>query len=250
MKRLFPCLTLAALMLSPACFADDPLPSAETILDHYVEVTGGKAAYEKRTSEMVTGVMEFPAQGLKGTLTRYAAAPDHEYSSIDLAGVGKIEEGVEKGVAWEKSAIMGSRIKSGIEKMQAVREATLNEPIIWRKLYTKVETTGIESLDGEDCYKVVVTPEGEKPETRYYSKKSGLLLKTQETIVSQMGEIEAEGWVSEYKEFGGVLEPTKLRQKAAGQEFVVSIQSVKVNPEIPPDQFKLPAEVQALVDKK
>ena len=34
---------------APSVFAqDEPLPKAETILDRYVEVTGGKAAYEKR----------------------------------------------------------------------------------------------------------------------------------------------------------------------------------------------------------
>ena len=54
----------------------------------------------------------------------------------------------------------------------------LNEPILWRTLYAKVETAGMEPQDGEDCYKVVLTPEGEKPETMYFSKKSGLLIKT------------------------------------------------------------------------
>ena len=44
--------------------ADDPLPKAETLIDHYVEVTGGRAAYEKRTSETATGTVEFAAQGL------------------------------------------------------------------------------------------------------------------------------------------------------------------------------------------
>ena len=42
------------------------LPKGETLLDKYIEVTGGKAAYAKIHSEMMTGTMEFPAMGLKG----------------------------------------------------------------------------------------------------------------------------------------------------------------------------------------
>ena len=55
--------------------ADDTLPKAETILDRYIEVTGGKAAYEKRKTEIATGTFEMAAMGVKGTITHYAASP-------------------------------------------------------------------------------------------------------------------------------------------------------------------------------
>ena len=32
-------------------YGADPLPSAESVLDRYVQVTGGKQAYQKRKSE-------------------------------------------------------------------------------------------------------------------------------------------------------------------------------------------------------
>src|SRR5437763_6729311 len=102
-----------------ACFggltafaADDALPKAETILDRFIEVTGGKAAYQKRKTEIANGTLEFTAQGLKGTLTRYSADPDKSYSALDIEGVGKIEMGSGGGIAWEKSAILGPRLKS------------------------------------------------------------------------------------------------------------------------------------------
>ncbi len=76
---------------------DEPLPKAETILDRYVEVTGGKAAYDKRTNEVATGTLEFKAQGLKGSVTRYSAVPAEEYLVMEIDGVGKIESGMDKG---------------------------------------------------------------------------------------------------------------------------------------------------------
>jgi len=54
-------------------FAADPLPSAESVLDRYVQVTGGKQAYAKRKSEIAHGTLVYTALGIKGTITRYAA---------------------------------------------------------------------------------------------------------------------------------------------------------------------------------
>jgi hypothetical protein len=232
-----------------ACAADEPLPKAETILDRHVEVTGGKAAYQKRKSEITTGTLEFTAQGLKGTLTRYASDPDKTYSELEIDGIGKVETGVADGTAWEKSALLGPRVKTGEERTQSLREATFNAPLQWRKMFPKVETAGIETIGGESCYKVVLTPAAGNPETMYFQKKSGLLVKTTMIAVNQMGEIPVESSVSDYKNFDGLLVPAKVTQKAGGQEFTITIQSVKTNVDFPADRFEPPAEIKALLNK-
>jgi hypothetical protein len=229
--------------------AADDLPKPETILDRYIEVTGGKAAYQKRKTETATGAIEVGALGLKGTLTRYQADPDKSYTAMDITGAGKIEAGTANGLAWEMSAILGPRVKSGEEKAQALREGAFNGALNWRKLYPKVETVGVETLEGEECYKVVLTPAEGKPETRYFQKKSGFAVKMTTVAVSQMGEIPVEVTMSDYKDFGGILIPAKVIQKAAGQEYTITVQTVKVNEEIPASRFEPPAEVKAKLDK-
>ena len=62
-----------------------------------------------------------------------------------------------------------------------------------------------------------------------------------------MGDIPVETTMSEYKEFGGVLSPTKIVQKAAGQEIAITVDSMEVNVDIPDERFDLPEAVQALV---
>jgi hypothetical protein len=228
---------------------DEPLPKAETILDRFVEVTGGKVAYEKRKNEVATGTLEFKAQGLKGSVTRYTAEPAEEYFVMELDGVGKIESGIDKGVVWEKNLMLGPRIKSGTEKAQALREGTFNASLHWREFYPKVETTGIEIIDGELCYKVVLTPTEGNPETTYYQKKSGLAVKTTTVAASPMGDMPLEAISADYKNFGGVTMATKMTQKVAGQEFIITIQDVKINQTLPPDRFDPPAEIKALLSK-
>ena len=54
----------AAMALSVTlALAADELPKAETILDKYVEATGGKAAYQKHHSEISKGTLEAVGPG-------------------------------------------------------------------------------------------------------------------------------------------------------------------------------------------
>lgn len=232
-----------------AGFAADPLPSAESILDRYVQVTGGKQAYEKRKTEIAHGTVDFPALGIKGSMTRYAAQPDKYYYTVEIAAIGKMETGVNGAVAWENSAILGPRVKGGVERAEAIREGNMNATVNWRKLYPKVENAGIELIDGEECYKVIMTPDEGKPVIGYYQKKSGLQVKLSTVASTQMGDIPVEMIASDYKNFGGILEPAKVTQKAGPQEFTMTLDRVEVNPAIPPETFALPTEVRAIVDK-
>jgi hypothetical protein len=229
--------------------ADEELPKAESIMDRYVEVTGGKALYEKRHSEEMIIEMEFVGKGIKGTLTRYSDSSNNAYSTGQIEGVGKLEEGVYNGQAWENSAMMGPRLKSGAENADAVRESMFNSSLNWRKLY-KAEVVGLEKANGEDCYKVILNPIGEgKPQTMYMSKKTGYMVKTQRTAISAMGEIAIEATASDYKPFGGILYPAKITQTVMGNEISLTMVSLKANEEIPKERFQPPAEIRKLMVK-
>ncbi len=225
------------------------LPSAESILDRYVQVTGGKAAYEAHKTEILKGTIAFPEQGLRGSLTRYAMAPDTEYSVLEIDAIGKFESGVIRGYAWEKSVILGPRIKSDEEARQAMREAVFNEPIAWRRLYAKVVTTGVQTIDGDECYEVVLSPAEGAPEHQFYSKKSGLLVRTTMVASSPMGEVPIEVNMAAYKDFGGVLSPTQSKQKAGEQEQTIAVDSISVNEPIPAAFFEPPEDVAAMIRK-
>ena len=192
--------------LGSAILYAQALPDAATILDRYVEVTGGHAAYEMHRTEILTGVIEFPAQGLKGKLARYVA-PDQEYSSVDLEGIGSIEAGISGGVAWEKSVLLGPRIKEGEEKDQAIRDAYFDAPIYWRQIYSKASTAGIKNINGEDCYEVVLTPATGKPERQFYSQKTGLLVRTTAVAAQPDGRCRRGSGRHRLQKFRGRLDP-------------------------------------------
>ncbi len=237
--------TLLTVLCAATWASAADLPSAESLLDRFVEATGGKQAYAGHQTEVARGTVEMAAMGIKGTLVRYAAEPDHYLVVMEIPGIGRVLSGVKDGVAWELTDLMGARVKSGVERAEALREARFNSYAVWRDLYLKVETTGEEAVDGEDCYKVVMTPAEGSAETVYLSKATGLGVKLTLTASTQMGDLPAEMRFGDYKRFGGVLMPTRLTERSAGQEIVFVLESVEVNAAIPATQFDLPPEVTA-----
>lgn len=241
-------LALALLVTSSPFFAQD-LPKADTILDRFVEVVGGKSTFEKHHNEVMHGTMDLTGRGVKGTLTVYQQEPDQIRATIDLEGIGKIDSGTSGDIAWENSAMQGPRIKKGVEKSDAFRDATFNAVLKWRDLYANAETTGEENVNGHECYKVVLTPREGNPTTHFYDKKSGLMIKTATTRSTQMGDITAEVFADDYRKEGDILTAHKLTNKFAGQEFQIAVQSVEYNVEIPKDRFDMPDEIKALAKK-
>ena len=240
---------LVAAIALPRLVAAD-LPKAETILDKYIEATGGKAAYQKLHTQMQSGTFEMSAAGIKGAVTMYRAEPDLAYTEIVLEGIGKIADGFDGKVAWSNSAMQGPHVKDGAERAQALQTSRFNGELHWRETYKTAETTGIEAVDGKDCYKVVLTPAEGSPVTHYYDKETGLLAKMSLISQTPMGEVPSDSFATDYRKEGDILMPHKVRQSVAGQEFTITIETVKLNPEIPKDRFDLPDEIKALVNKK
>ena len=217
------------------------LPSAESILDRYVEVTGGAAAYKSRTSEVVTGTFTIVAAGLTGQLQAFVK-PGLHHLIVELPGVGRIESGVKDGVAWASDPFAGPRIGEGFQAELAIASARPGSAAFWREVYPKVEVTGTEDVNGESAYRVVQTLTKGGTLTGFYGVDSGLLLKLGITA-----EVPVEQFLEEYKEVEGILTPTRMVQMAAGQRIVMTFTSFEANVEIPDERFDPPASVQALL---
>jgi len=225
------------------------LPKAETILDKYIEVTGGKTVYSKMHSQVIAGTMEFPAMGLKGKLIIYSAEPDKQYLEVNFEGVGKMQEGSSGDIAWANSAMQGPRIKEGGEKTESLMRAKFNAELNWRDMYKTVETLALETVDGKQCYKVVATPKSGNPKTLWYDKDSNLTVKVSAVTETPQGDIQSDTSVSDYRKEGDLLVPHKMMIKAGPMEIAMTVDSVQVNPEIPKNTFEIPDEVKALLKK-
>ena len=225
-------------------------PSAEKILDKFVEATGGLAAYDKLQSSISKGALEIPAAGITVDLTVYSARPNKMCTIAESPAIGKNERGTDGTIFWEKSTMQGARVLEGEELAEALREAAFEGLVYWRGQYDSVAVSGVDTVAGSPCYKVVMKAKGGKPRTLSFDQKSGLLVRTQTTVPTQMGEIPVESFPGDYRKVGDVLQAYKSTVKVMGQERIMTMTSVEYNAAIPDSVFAVPADVQALLQKK
>ena len=222
------------------------LPDAAAVLQHYVDATGGKAAYEAIHTETATGAFSIAAAGIDGTIKEYSAAPARAYAVMEIPGVGKMEAGTDGKIAWENSALIGARLLSGDEASTAFRKAATDLMTNWKKYYKSAEVSGVETVDGKTCYKLTMTPLQGAVETDYYDKDSGFLVKSTATYDTPMGPVPTETILSDYKKQGDLTLPFHIQQKMAGQQFDIKLEKVELNADVPDSRFEPPAEVRAL----
>jgi outer membrane lipoprotein-sorting protein len=233
--------------------AEDELPKGATLIDQYVKATGGKAAYDKVTNRVTKAKMEIARQGIKLSVTIYAARPNKVYTILESDAVGKVEEGCDGTNVWANSDIKGPEVREGKVRSSGLRTATFERFVYWRSVYGKAECTGVATVEDKPCYKVVLTPKEAKSEdllTVYIDKESNLVRKVETKVVTAAGTIPVEAYLSDYKKVDAILVPHKWVTKLLGQERVMTIESMKQNVKLPADRFDPPADVKELLKKK
>jgi hypothetical protein len=235
---------LTGLICVPLLFAADG-PTGEKILQLSLERSGGAAAFAKLKSAVMTGTVEMAGHNITGPISLYQQN-GKSYTAIELPGIGKVEEGFDGDVAWESNALQGARIKGGEERAAAARASRISMLDSWRDIYTAATNVGSEDVAGKPAWKVEMTPKEGKPETLYFDKASGLLVRSTQTLATAMGEIPVESELSDYRTVDGVKTPFTMTQKAMSQVMVMHFEKVTYNADIPADRFALPASVKAL----
>ncbi|MCX5752079.1 MAG: hypothetical protein NTW97_00375 [Candidatus Krumholzibacteria bacterium] len=225
------------------------VPSAEKILDRYVEATGGIKAYDKLQNSVVKGTLEIPAAGITLDVTVYSARPGKVYSKAESPAIGSFESGTDGTICWENSVMQGARILEGTELADKLRESRFESMAYWRGLYDTVRVTGVDTIAGSPCDKVELKTKDSKPRTYFFDQKSGLLAKTVSIVPTQMGDIAVEAFPSDYRKVGDILVSHKTSMKLMSQDRIMTITSVAYNAAIADSVFAVPAAIQELLKK-
>jgi hypothetical protein len=225
-------------------------PDAAAILDRYVEVTGGTAAYagiQNRVSEVrvVHLGMDFEDRAVT-----HEARPDKTRSFSKSEAFGTTQSGIDGELVWFVSENTGPVVEEGEARAAAIAAAAFDRSAQWRKHYTAAEYVGEEKVSGKSCHKIVLTPHIGRPETRFYDKESGLLVKIAETRLTSVGmrpSIPIEILIEDYRPVDGLLIAQRVTKAVdmcgSRHETTYVTESIKHNVELPSDHFDPPAEV-------
>lgn len=241
MKKLVLLFVFSLLAIAPAT-AQEKLPTADQILDKYVQAIGGKAAHEKLTTRVAKGTFEIPAMGAGGALEIYAKAPNKAYLMITIEGFGVVQQGYTGTMGWEDNPQTGMRELSGAEASAAKLDSVFHRDVKLKELYPKMEVKGKEKVGASDTYVVVGTPTEGPATTFYFDAQSGLLLRADTVRETQQGTMAVREYFEDYKEMDGIKAPSTIKQESDAISFVLRLTEIKHNVPIEDTKFNKPAK--------
>ncbi|HJQ70398.1 MAG TPA: hypothetical protein VKA70_15580 [Blastocatellia bacterium] len=242
MKRIMTVILLS-LGLAVASYAQEAkpkpaegLPTADQIIEKYVQAMGGKAAMEKLNSRVTKGSFDIPAMGAGGTLEIYEKAPNKTIAIITIPGFGVIREAYDGKVAWSEDPATGMREKSGIELADARLEAEFHRATKLKQLFPTMTVKGKEKVGEKEAYVIEAKPAEGSAEKWYFDTQSGLLIRQDAERETPQGKMPVEVYLDDYKEVDGVKIPHSLRQTTP--MYTINIKSEEVKHNVPVDDAK------------
>lgn len=234
--------------------AQEISPRAAEVMDKYVEATGGAEAYAAVQRRVIRGKLEMPSRGITGSMVTYFQHPGKFYSEITTSA-GTHRRGCNGRTAWTIEPNNEPRILTGLAKVLAIRDGTLDRFGHWRELTDKLEYAGEEEIDGKKCAKVILTYKPidpaakEAPVTLYVDLETGLIKQytTEVTRPNMLAKVTAV--LDDYRKVDGILLPHKMSLKTDAVQYTVTLTKVENNGPIPPEIFVLPRAIQELLVK-
>jgi hypothetical protein len=176
-------------------------------------------------------------QGINVTIVSYQKAPNKLKQQIKAGANEQLiifdgEKGIME-IAGEKKEITGTEL----EKLKL--EATLTLLIDPEHYGIQLNLEGVEKVEGENAYKLIMTlPSGIKW-TQYYAIDSGLKVKEEKNINSPMGLFQQEIIYDDYREIEGLLFPFSIKQSIGAQSMEFNVSSVKINTGLTDREFEI-----------
>ncbi|NIP78356.1 MAG: hypothetical protein GWM90_03805, partial [Gemmatimonadetes bacterium] len=190
-----------ALAVPASARSQDALPSAEDVIDRYVESIGGRDRVLSREGSRSTGTFSMPAAGIEGTVEVITgSSPTRVLSRFEIPGLGTILNGYTGEVGWSMDPNLGPRLLEGKELAAVVEGSSRHASVRDASLFDARETVEETEMNGESCYKVRLLWKSGRETFDCYSKESGLLVASIATQESPMGEIEGVTLMSEYRD--------------------------------------------------
>ena len=242
------CIILFGIFLRPCLYSqpNQPLPSAEAVLDRSVAASGGHAAYDHIQNEVRKATIKVAGISVAETVGYWTKTG--KYREITRSLAGQSELGVNNGIAWSQSDEKAQILETGEERAQMLQQAELLPEGHWRRFYKSAELLGTEMVEGKNCYILKVVPLAGEPHTLWYDQKTGLQVREVTPVPSGAGDNETTA--EEYFDVGGIRMPRVLHAHINGLTLTIVVDDVKFDQSIPDSAFAVPPAVERLMSKR
>jgi CubicO group peptidase (beta-lactamase class C family) len=218
----------------------------EDLMSKMIAAAGGESNLRRHKSMTTTASIVFENQGLEGESVIYTQAPDAYAREVTFTVFGKkigtTREFFDGATGGEETSFTARGEKWGARKLAELRASEdFYEPLDWKTLYKSIEVKGIEKVNGEAAYVVLLTPREGAPATVYVSTKTFLVLRRDSVESDATGDSSApvKTFYSDYRAVEGVLVPFSVSYVVPDTgEATVRVREVKFDAPIPADAFR------------
>ncbi|HKR93941.1 MAG TPA: c-type cytochrome [Candidatus Angelobacter sp.] len=215
------------------------LPTAEQILDKYVQAVGGADAVQKITSREEKGTINIGGHQLPVEVL--AKAPNKRISSVHTPN-GDNVTAYDGHTGWiGNPGPRPPRQMSAQEEEAASFDATFHLPLELKKMFTKLQVRPADKIDGKEVYQVIGANEGKPPTRLFFDKDSGLLVRTIRYADTPVGRNPTEVDYADYQDKGGVKIPLQWTIARPMGRFTINVTDVQQNVPIDDSKFEKPA---------
>jgi hypothetical protein len=227
----------------------DPLPSASSIFDRYIQVIGGQAAMDKITNRVMEGRVSNSLGTLNATVTIEQAPPNKLHSSIEIPGFGMQESGYDGTTAWLMDPNTGASILSGRDLENFKDNAAFWGEGDYKNRYKKTEVLERTTFEERPAFKVRAVGQNDQDRTLYFDTETGLFLGAVFSREVGNKQVESTLAVSDYRETNGTKWPAKVVQRSGKEDATFTFDKLATNVS-PAPSFELPSEVKKVSKPK
>jgi photosynthetic reaction center cytochrome c subunit len=211
-------------------------PTADQVLDKYLEALGGKAAIDKLESRVMKGSWITP-DGITLGYEVYQSGSDKLYTVLNTPKQGIFEKGFDGNVGWEKSA-GGVRNLADSELFYLRRYPNFFKDIKLKEQFTRLTFAGKDKIDDKEVYVLRGTTADNKRERLYFDVQTGLLLRRSTSMTNSIGVIPEQVDFEDYRDAGGVKLPFTIRVSSIDSLFSSTRKFTEIKLNVPVDQSK------------
>ena len=219
----------------------DPLPTVDQLVEKCAKANGGKEAWAKLSTMVLTGTMDVPTFNMSGKVEVYAKAPNKVLRIITLADGQFVQKQAFDGKAgWKSDLQSGLTPLSGAELEEAKAEAIFDSEVRLKEVYPDMKVTGRSKVGDRDAY-TVLAHEGKKTLTFYFDAQNGMRIGQDSEGPDETGTVQKISVTfDDYRAVGGVQVAHHIRGTSPVITFEMHIQEAQVNVPVDDAKFAMP----------